>query len=212
MSDGTVKAWGSNSFGQLGNQMSVYKPVTALINLDVTAPITANDVPGGTYVSSQTLHLTCSDNFSGCSGIYYSDDNSTPTTASNMFTGPITISSNTTLKVMALDNAGNQSDTQSLTYTIAPNTSTLTTFFFGNGSGNIIYSTGDNCATIGGCSISFRTGETVTLTPTANQGSVFSGWDDCPSLLGDLCTIVVDMAYICHCFFQSECRHQYKSW
>jgi alpha-tubulin suppressor-like RCC1 family protein len=201
MSEGTVKAWGNNSFGQLGNQMSVYKPVTALINLDVTAPITANDLPGGIYGSSQTVHLTCSDNFSGCSGIYYSDDNSNPTAASYLYTGPITISSNTTLKFMALDNAGNQSDTQSLTYTIVPNTSTLTTFFLGNGSGSVIYSTGDSCTTIGGCSLSFRTGETVSLTPMANQGSVFSDWDNCPSRLGDLCTTVVDMATSVTAFF-----------
>ncbi len=45
----------------------------------------------------------------GCSGVYYTLDNSTPTTASMLYTGPFRLSDSTVVKFIALDRIGNQS-------------------------------------------------------------------------------------------------------
>ncbi|MCW9707150.1 putative Ig domain-containing protein, partial [Fodinibius salsisoli] len=74
---------------------------------------TAN-ISGGLYTTDQTITL------SGESGasIYYTLDGSTPTTASTLYAGSITISSTTTLKAIAVDGAGNASPELTETYTI----------------------------------------------------------------------------------------------
>ena len=85
-----------------------------------TAPPTVSASPGGgTYYSAKSVTLTCSDGTgSGCYRIYYTTDGSAPTTGSPVYTGPINISANTTLKFFARDNAGNSSSVSTETYTI----------------------------------------------------------------------------------------------
>ncbi|GFP76124.1 chitobiase/beta-hexosaminidase C-terminal domain-containing protein [Clostridium fungisolvens] len=82
----------------------------------VTAPSKpVANIPGGSYTSSQVIAL--SDATSGAS-IYYTIDGTTPTAQSNLYTTPITISSTSTLKAVAIDSSGNSSEVLSNTYTI----------------------------------------------------------------------------------------------
>lgn len=71
----------------------------------------------------------------------------------------------------------------------------LTVTFAGTGSGSVIITPKPpaiDCT--GTCSQSFDSGTLVTLTPTANASSVFSGWSNCPSISGDLCTVTMGAA------------------
>ncbi len=67
-------------------------------------PITTASPGGGVYGSSQSVTLTCTDpQGPGCGNIYYTTDGTTPTTSSPVYSSPILISSNATLKFFALD-------------------------------------------------------------------------------------------------------------
>jgi len=52
----------------------------------------------------------------GCSGVYYTLDDSTPTQASTLYTGPIQISASTVVKFIAVDHAGNEGRVQRASY------------------------------------------------------------------------------------------------
>ncbi|WP_281774444.1 chitobiase/beta-hexosaminidase C-terminal domain-containing protein [Methanobacterium formicicum] len=83
---------------------------------DVTAPTVSANPVGGNYDSAQTIVLTADDE--SATTIYYTTDGSEPTTSSTQYTGPINITTTTTLKFMAVDAAGNQGTTQTETYNI----------------------------------------------------------------------------------------------
>lgn len=90
----------------------IYRVITSP-TIDDTTPPTASASPvGGDYASPQSITLTASEPAT----IYYTTDNSTPTTSSTVYTGPITISNATTLKFMAVDSVGNQSTIYTQTY------------------------------------------------------------------------------------------------
>jgi LPXTG-motif cell wall-anchored protein len=101
-----------------GNWSDAYSDT---IVLDKSAPISSASIPGGTYPSAQNIILNCNDSGSGCDKIYYTTNGLTPTTSSSVYSSPINISSNTTLKFFAVDVAGNQETTKSETYTITTN-------------------------------------------------------------------------------------------
>nr|QKW93813.1 hypothetical protein [Vitiosangium cumulatum] len=109
-----------------GNESSVQ---TETYVIDPAAPTTTASPAGGTYRSKQTLNLACSDGTgTGCANTYYTVDGSTPTTGSTRYTGPFSISSNTTLKFFSVDNAGNTESVRTEVYTfeldtVAPTTS-----------------------------------------------------------------------------------------
>ena len=70
---------------------------------------------GGTYTGSQSVTLTAE---AGAT-IRYTTDGSTPSvTSGTIYSGPISISSTTTLKAVAIDSAGNVSTVMTETYTI----------------------------------------------------------------------------------------------
>jgi streptogramin lyase len=69
----------------------------------------------GTYTSVQTV--TISDTTPGAT-IYYTTDGTIPTTSSNKYTGPITVSSTETIVAIAVANGYSQSGSYSAAYTI----------------------------------------------------------------------------------------------
>jgi len=73
----------------------------------------------GTYIGNQTL--TMSDATSGAT-IYYTTNGSTPTTASTVYTGPITISTSETVQAIALAASHSNSGVFSATYSVFPGT------------------------------------------------------------------------------------------
>ncbi len=91
-------------------------------NLQFTIIPTAKASPdGGLYNTTKLVTLTM--NEPGI--IYYTTNGSTPTTTSNLYTGPITIKSTTTLKYLAVDLLGNMSIVYNATYIIDRNTPTV---------------------------------------------------------------------------------------
>ena len=71
---------------------------------------------GGTYTSAQSVAIT--DSMSGAA-IYYTIDGTSPTTASNRYTGPLTVSSTVTLKAMAVASGYGNSVVTTATYAIS---------------------------------------------------------------------------------------------
>jgi hypothetical protein len=57
----------------------------------------------------------------------------------------------------------------------------------GTGSGCITLSTGGGC--VSSYAGSFTSGTVLTITPTANAGSTFVGWQGCDSVSGNVCTV-----------------------
>ena len=74
---------------------------------DNVGPTTTASPNGGTYITNQTVTLTCDDaDGVGCDKTYYTTDNTDPTTGSTQYTTPITISATTTLKFFSTDLSG----------------------------------------------------------------------------------------------------------
>jgi hypothetical protein len=90
---------------------------SGLITIDRTPPAVQASIEPGTYASSQSVTLVASEP----GNIYYTLDGSEPTTQSNLYTSPIEITRTTTLKVMAEDQAGNQSEVFAATYVVQSN-------------------------------------------------------------------------------------------
>ena len=74
---------------------------------------------GGRYAEAQTVTITCE---TAGATIYYTLDGSAPTTASAVYTSPLTISETTTLKAMAVSD-GEESATATAKYTIGASAS-----------------------------------------------------------------------------------------
>jgi hypothetical protein len=94
-----------------GNKSPIY---TQIYTIDKIAPTANASINGGLYNSTKVVSLSMSEPGT----IYYTINGSTPTTTSTKYTGPITISSTTTLKFLAIDTAGNKSPIYTQIYTI----------------------------------------------------------------------------------------------
>lgn len=79
---------------------------------NATAPVISP--AAGEYEGEQTITMTADED---CT-IYYTTDGSTPTSASNEYTGAITISQSTTIKAIAVDGDGNTSQVITAAYVI----------------------------------------------------------------------------------------------
>ncbi|MEO5333847.1 MAG: chitobiase/beta-hexosaminidase C-terminal domain-containing protein [Magnetococcus sp. YQC-5] len=96
---------------------TVALPALTISMADITHPITG-DIPEGIFKTAQNITLTCQDEASGCAGIYYTLDGSTPTTSSTRYTAPVVLSANTVLKYIAVDQAGLLSEVRTKNFTI----------------------------------------------------------------------------------------------
>ncbi|MFA4818614.1 MAG: chitobiase/beta-hexosaminidase C-terminal domain-containing protein [Patescibacteria group bacterium] len=120
-------------------RLSAVSPVSANVVVDKTAPNAPTCNPGtGTYSSAQSVSCSATDAGSPATTVtvrYTSAPTlpSDPTCASPAFTNPTSISTTTTLKVMACDGAGNNSAVVTYTYTFDSTGPTLD--YTPNGSG-----------------------------------------------------------------------------
>ncbi|UTB32330.1 MAG: PQQ-binding-like beta-propeller repeat protein [Methanobacterium sp. ERen5] len=80
----------------------------------IIPPTASSNLKSGSYNTTKTVKLT----MNGTGTIYYTLNGTTPTTRSNVYTGPITIKSTTVLKYFAVDLAGNSSQVYTMSYTI----------------------------------------------------------------------------------------------
>jgi hypothetical protein len=83
-------------------------------------PVTTSPIfnpPGGAYAASQSVSIA-----SGSSGatIYYTTNGTTPTTASTVYNGPITVNASETLEAIAVASGYGPSAVGTAAYSIAP--------------------------------------------------------------------------------------------
>ncbi|WNG38650.1 hypothetical protein F0U61_36995 [Archangium violaceum] len=112
--------------GPFGNRSAVQ---TEVYLFDTSAPTTTATPAGGTYHSQQSITLTCADSGgSECAATYYTLDGSTPTTSSTLYTGPFSLSTDTTLKFFSVDKVGNEETARTEAYVFDLETTAPTTF------------------------------------------------------------------------------------
>ncbi len=107
-----AKATIKDSNGNDGEKTG-YFTVSSTTNTDTTAPVTSASPSGTTFTNS--VIVTLSRNETGTT--YYTINGSTPTTASSVYSAPLTISATTTLKFFSRDSAGNSEAVKTATYT-----------------------------------------------------------------------------------------------
>lgn len=117
----TLSALGT---GASGYQSSLFDNVCVTAASDKVAPFTTVNPPGGRYREAQYVTLAANESAT----IYYTIDDSEPTTASTVYSGAIAIYENTTLKFFAVDTAGNAEAVQTESYIIER----LTTILYDN--------------------------------------------------------------------------------
>ncbi|MCP3145223.1 chitobiase/beta-hexosaminidase C-terminal domain-containing protein [Pyxidicoccus xibeiensis] len=85
--------------------------------IDTVAPTVSASPRGGAYPNGQQVTFTCGDAGSGCAAIHYTTNGGTPDTSSPRYEGLLFINTNTTLRFIAVDAAGNSSAVVTETYT-----------------------------------------------------------------------------------------------
>ena len=90
--------------------------VYGLLNGATVAAAPVITPKGGTFSASQSVTMSTA---TSSASIYYTLNGSTPTTASTLYAGPITISSNTTVKAIAAASGYLQSSVSSATFTFS---------------------------------------------------------------------------------------------
>lgn len=129
--------------------------------MDTLLPGVTASPAGGFYNTSQTVALTCTDGAgwpgvpqSGCSRIYFTTNGTTPTTASNIYSSPITIAITTSLRYFATDLAGNSGyvSTQSYTIETTPPTGGITINGGANSTDDALVTLTLSCSDSSGCS------------------------------------------------------------
>ncbi|HEX5753266.1 MAG TPA: chitobiase/beta-hexosaminidase C-terminal domain-containing protein [Archangium sp.] len=117
LADTTLKFF---SVDKAGNEETA-RTETYVFDLDTTAPTTTVTPAGGLYTSAQSVTLACADDARGigCADTYYTLNGSTPTTSSTRYTGPLSLTANTTLKFFSVDKANNEESVRTETYIIA---------------------------------------------------------------------------------------------
>lgn len=111
----TIRFFSRDQAGNLEPVKSVIYTIT-----DATPPTTGISPAAGSYLTAQTVSLSCSDAGSGCGKTYYTTNGSTPTASSPEYAGPITINQGTTLKFFSKDQSGNSEAVQTAVFDIDP--------------------------------------------------------------------------------------------
>ena len=137
----------------------------------------------GTYLGSQSV--TLSTTTSGAS-VYYSIGG-TPTCASTLYTGPITVATSETIKALACETGYNSSPIASFAYKI---NYTFTQTISGTGS-VVSKPVGISCPST--CTTTFGSGTVVKLTETPGAGDTFGSWSG-GGCSGSASTCVVTMS------------------
>src|SRR5207253_2219165 len=106
----TIKAMAAAS----GMANSTVASATYTIQIPVPPPTFSP--PGGTY--GAPLSVTLSDTNGSATTIYYTTDGSTPTTASTVYAGAISVTQSMTIRAMAAASGMTNSSVASATYTI----------------------------------------------------------------------------------------------
>lgn len=102
-----------------GKRLNLSSALQAALKADKPS----SSLPGGTYTSSQALSLSSS---TAGASIHYTLDGSTPSASSQTYSSPLTISSSSTLKAVAIKSGLADSDVFSATYTINIPSASLT--------------------------------------------------------------------------------------
>ncbi len=102
-----IRTLSMDAQGNYQRQIFDYKVKNAA---DTVAPtITVTPTPG-TYDKAQTVTLTVKDKVDNAPKLYYTVDGSAPSASSTLYTGPITVSKSTNIKVYAVDASGNHAE------------------------------------------------------------------------------------------------------
>lgn len=127
IADGTY-CYGLHVDDNAGNTTYEIPAQRVEVVIDTTAPQAPTCSPGTSSFLGSTSPISCTDAEGGVT-IRYTTSNTTPNTASTLYTSALTFSDTTTLKVRAWDSYGNASGTNTYEYTelFLPNT-TITSY------------------------------------------------------------------------------------
>ncbi|MCX8131127.1 MAG: alpha-amylase family glycosyl hydrolase [Clostridia bacterium] len=90
-------------------------------NPEATIPVISATPEPKAYAAAQTVRLSSSNT---TDKIYYTTDNTTPTTSSTLYTAPITVSTSTVIKAIGVNTSGQSGSVHIFSYTIDPNIDT----------------------------------------------------------------------------------------
>ncbi|MBI3366792.1 chitobiase/beta-hexosaminidase C-terminal domain-containing protein, partial [Candidatus Roizmanbacteria bacterium] len=119
LTDGNSHYFHLRTIDNAGNWTStVHKGPFYIDTTNPTVPIASP--PAGDYSSHQSVVLSSTDTTSGVASIYYTTDGSTPNNTKSLYTTPVSVDNDLTLKAITYDNAGNVSGILTAVYGIAP--------------------------------------------------------------------------------------------
>ncbi len=105
----------ANSSGQIVIQFVTVVDNASIEGIEITTAAPTFTPPAGKYTSSVDVTINSP---SADATIYYTTDDTTPTSGSAVYSGPVTISTTTKVEAIAIESGGGSSEVASATYTI----------------------------------------------------------------------------------------------
>ncbi|MDF1562958.1 MAG: chitobiase/beta-hexosaminidase C-terminal domain-containing protein [Deltaproteobacteria bacterium] len=170
----TLSATGELRFRSVDAVGNLEDPRSAAYLIDLLPPATTATPGSGTYNTTLSVQLACSDGAgSGCVTTYYTVDGGEPSTSSSIYLGPIPLSASTTLKFFSVDAVGRSEATVTRDYLLdlaAP----VTTASPGGGTYGSAQSVGLSCDDGGGtgCAATYYT---LDGTPPTTSSTLYAG-------------------------------------